>query len=231
MTKISALTPRLQSVARQCRGKSCADIGTDHAYIPIHLVTNGICKRAIASDIRQGPCDIASANVAKYALSDKIEIRLGAGLDTVKPYETDEIIIAGMGGEMIVEILKAHPDTAKAAKRLILQPMNNQYELRHYLMEHGFRIVSEDIAVEGFKVYNIMAAEPGESEPFERDVFYHLPPYLAEHAHFRALYAKKRREIERVINGLERSADCDFTKLEQYRIWMKELDYYEHTDL
>lgn len=189
MNKKIPLTPRLSCIASHVHAKTIADIGTDHAYIPIRLVQDGVCSHAIAADIRQGPLDIAGANIKKYGLADKIETRLGAGLSTIAPNEVEEIIIAGMGGEMIISILAQDEKTAKNS-RLILQPMNAQYELRHFLLEHGYKICTEDIAVEGFKVYNLIAAEAGEGTKFDCDAFYHLPPYLVSNPNFDALYAK-----------------------------------------
>lgn len=220
------LTPRLLCVASQVKAKTAADVGTDHAYIPIRLVSDGVCSRVTATDIRPGPLSIAEANIKKHGLSDKIETRLGPGLSPLRPGEAEEIIIAGMGGEMIISILAENEKTAKNS-RLILQPMNSQYELRHYLIENGYVITDEDIAVEGFKVYNIIVCEAGEGAVFACDAFYHLPPYLVSNKNFAALYAKKRREIDRVIRGLESSAAPDTEKLEKYRKWSKELDYYE----
>ena len=226
MNKKIPLTPRLSCIASHVHAKTIADIGTDHAYIPIRLVQDGVCSHAIASDIRQGPLDIAGANIKKYGLADKIETRLGAGLSTIVPNEVQDIIIAGMGGEMIISILAQDEKTAKNS-RLILQPMNAQYELRHFLLEHGYKICAEDIAVEGFKVYNLIIATAGEGTKFDCDAFYHLPPYLVSNPNFDALYAKKRRELEKVIRGLEASSSPDEEKLMKYKKWLKELDYYE----
>lgn len=213
------LTPRLLNIISHVKGKSVADIGTDHAYVPLQLIKDGVCERAIASDVRQGPVDIAKANIKKHGCEGKIEVRMGSGLEHLTPGETEDIIIAGMGGELIIEILKAH-EAAAHASRLILQPMNSQYELRHYLLENGFKIETEDISTEGFKVYNLIVAISGKGSAFERDIDYHLPPYLKSNKNYNALYKKKKREFTRVIEGLENSKEPDMEKLAVYKAWL-----------
>ena len=220
------ITPRLEAIIKHVSGKKIADIGTDHAYIPIYLTENGLADCVIASDINKGPLLIAEDNIKNRGLTEKTETRLGGGLSVLKEGEADTIIIAGMGGILISEILDAGLEVAKKSK-LILQPMNAQYELRKYLLSHGFKITNEDIAVEGFKVYNIIEAEKGEMPPFETDFEYQIPKYLTNHKYFKNLYNKKHREFTKVIKGLENSNEIDKEKLNQYKYWLKELKKYE----
>lgn len=220
------ITPRLECIINHTKGNKIADIGTDHAYIPIYLIENNLAEYIIAGDVRQGPVDIARANVEKYNLSDKIDVRLGSGLSVIKKGEVDTIIIAGMGGQLISEILNA--DIEKARKcNLVLQPMNAQYELRKYLISNGFSITDEDIAIEGFKVYNVMNVINKSQKKFDNDIEYHLPKYLKNHKYYKDLYNKKHREFTKVIIGLENSKDIDKAKLDKYKYWLKELKKYE----
>jgi len=155
------LSPRLAKIKELVPKNCCtADIGTDHAYIPISLVKEGIAECAIASDIKKGPLLRAKANIQRCGLSDKIEMRLGAGLSTLKQNEAEVIIIAGMGGILISEILEKSKDVAKGAKLLILQPMTAVLELREYLVENGYFVESEYLEAEEEKIYNIIAAKP-----------------------------------------------------------------------
>ena len=218
------ITPRLQAIINNVTCTKIADIGTDHAYIPIFLTEKNLADKIIATDINEGPLNVARENIDKKGLN--IETRLGGGLSVIGAGEVDEIIIAGMGGILISEIIDNDIVTAKSS-RLILQPMNAQYELRKYLLSHGFKITGEDIAVEGFKVYNIIIAESGEMKPFETDFEYQIPKYLTEHKYFKNLCQKKRREFTKVINGLLNSNDADEEKLKLYKYWKKELDKYE----
>lgn len=220
------ITPRLKCIIDHVKKARIADIGTDHAYIPIYLIENNIARHVIASDVRQGPVDIAKSNIEKHNLSDKIEVRLGSGLSVLKSDEADEIIIAGMGGQLITDILKDSIEIAKTCS-LVLQPMNDQYKLRKFLIENGFKIIAEDISVEGFKVYNIINAERGAQKPFENDIEYHLPKYLMKNKHYKQLYDKKHREFKKVVDGLENSRDTDEEKLRLYKYWLEELEKYE----
>ncbi|MCD8390969.1 MAG: class I SAM-dependent methyltransferase [Firmicutes bacterium] len=126
------LTPRLECIVKQIRCKTVGDIGTDHAYVPIRLIQSGRAETAIACDVIEGPLKNARKNIAEYSLSDKIETRLSYGLDALAPNEADTIVIAGMGGDIIMKILERGEQTARGA-RLVLQPMKAQYELRKFL--------------------------------------------------------------------------------------------------
>lgn len=211
------LTPRLNCIINYVNSNTAADIGTDHAYVSIELIRSSRARHVIAGDVRKGPLDIAEANIKKYGLSDYIETRLGSGLSILQPGEADTIIIAGMGGELICEILKTDDETARAST-LVLQPMNAQYELRRYLIENGFTIVEENIENEGHRVYNIMLVKNGRQPDFEDDIEYHLPKYLYNHPKFGLLYDKKMREFNKIIDGLEKSYDCDIERLAYYRM-------------
>lgn len=216
------ITARLRCIIEHVKGNTVADIGTDHAYVPVRLIEDGRAKRVIASDIRTGPVEAARRTVEKHGMSEKIEIRKGGGISVIEENEADVIIIAGMGGALISDIINENIKTAENAT-LVLQPMNNQYELRKYLHANGFSIIEEDIAVEGFKVYNIMVVKKGHQEKFLKDIYYHIPESLLNHKHFKDLYAKKKREFTKVINGLENSEMPDKEKLEMYRKWYREL--------
>lgn len=216
------ITPRLEMILRHAGGKSCADIGTDHAYIPIKLTERG--TRVIATDIRKGPLSMAAKNAEKHGCN--IELRLGGGLSTLSPGEVECIIIAGMGGEMIEKIITEDIDVARKST-LILQPMNGQRELRRFLLANNFRIICEDIATEGFKVYNLIKAESGEGEPFCDEFCEHLPEYLYNHPLFEALLAKKKREFTKIAEGLLASANKDIKeieKMQQFILRIEELE-------
>jgi tRNA (adenine22-N1)-methyltransferase len=145
------------SLVRQ--GSVAADIGSDHAYLPIYLVRHGICPRAIASDINEGPVNRAKINVRLSGLSDKIDVLLADGLDKAAAYKPDDIIIAGMGGELIRDILSASEYVKNPGVRLILQPMTMPHILREYLASAGFNITDEKICAAQDKYYQIICAE------------------------------------------------------------------------
>lgn len=217
------LTLRLNCIMRYVNSDTVADIGTDHAYVATELIRLGRAKRVIASDVRKGPLGAASENIKKNNMEDKIETRLGSGLSVLKKGEADTAIIAGMGGELICDIIKQDVEIARSLT-LILQPMNAQYELRKFLLENGFTIEKEDIECEGYRVYNIMVVKSGKREPFEKDIYYHIPKYLIENSNFNALFEKKKREFGKIVNGLEKSENCDIIKLNYYKECIKSLE-------
>lgn len=139
-----------------------ADVGTDHAYLPIYLTLIGRIDRALASDINDGPVLHAKQSVAKYGVSDKVEVIKAAGLMGVGDRDITDVVIAGMGGELIASILADAPWIKNEKYNLILQPMTHPEILRKYLLFEGFSIIGEDVvsdmADKNAKVYQIINA-------------------------------------------------------------------------
>lgn len=157
-----ALTPRLKIIADQINKNAVlADIGTDHAHLPIYLVENGIINNAVASDIRSGPLERAKQNVEKYGFEKNISLRLASGLDGVKPDECDTISIAGMGGETIAEILNNAKWTNSKNYTLLLQPMTMISYLRKWLLQNGYEIIKETVCKEDKRRYVVITAKGG----------------------------------------------------------------------
>ena len=154
------LDKRLSAVAALVRqGSRLADIGTDHAYLPVHLVQAGVCPSAIASDIGAGPLDAARRTVTENGLTSEIALRLGNGLATVSAGEVEDIAVAGMGGETIAAILEAAPWVKNEGIRLILQPMTRAEDVRRWLLHNGFSVLEEHLIIDGRHLYPVMAAE------------------------------------------------------------------------
>lgn len=218
------ITPRLKMITEHIYTKSVADIGTDHAYVPIYSIQNGISERAAATDINKGPLKTAEENVKKYGLEDKISLRLGSGLAPVDKGEFETVIIAGMGGEVIKNILEKDSEKAHSAEYLILQPMNSQDLLRKWLSENGFSIVCEDIACEGYKVYNLIVAENGPGYNYKDEFDLHLPEYLYGHANFEFLREKKRREFSKIKTGMDKAAEKNLPLIEKYAEFTRKID-------
>ncbi|MCL2571447.1 MAG: class I SAM-dependent methyltransferase [Defluviitaleaceae bacterium] len=144
----SNLTPRLQVVLDAVNGNVLADIGTDHAYLPMTAVALGVSEKAIACDLHQGPLDIAMKNIREAGLCGKIETRIGDGLQPLLPDEADCIVVAGMGGMRIWGIILEGMAQARQATRLILQPQHDVVLLRKKLHETGFEIQDETVVRE-----------------------------------------------------------------------------------
>ncbi len=140
-------------------GARFADIGTDHAYLPIYLLADGKISSAIAADINQGPLDKARENITKYEFDDKVKTVLCDGLEKIAADEVDDIAIFGMGGELIVKIIDEALWLKNTEKRLILQPMTHHEKLREYLAVNGFKIIGETLSLDRGKIYQTICAE------------------------------------------------------------------------
>ena len=162
------------------RGSRVADIGTDHAYLPVYLVQSGACLGGIAADIRSGPLEAARRTVTEAGLIDVITLRLGDGLAPVEADEVDDIVIAGMGGETIVEILSAADWVKDARLRLVLQPMTRAEELRRWLLTNGFGIQEERLVQDGHRLYPVMAAAYTAAEPETDEYVFYAGFFAAE---------------------------------------------------
>ena len=157
--KIPNLSPRLMTVAKYVRvGSFVADVGTDHAYLPIYLVLSGKAVGAVASDINEGPYMRALLNIRQHRLERKITAALTPGLSGIEKHSPDDILICGMGGELIASIIEDSPFTKNPTVRLVLQPMTHSETLRKFLLKNGFSIVGESLAKEE-KIYEIICAE------------------------------------------------------------------------
>lgn len=142
-----------------CDGSYIADVGTDHAYLPIHMILHRSSRVAVATDINRGPVERAKKNVSCFGLSEKIDVLLTDGLRGVEKYDVDSVVVAGMGGDSIVSILKDAEFVRDRRTHLVLQPMTRSDVLRRYLTENSYEITCEKNAVDGGKIYEVLAAE------------------------------------------------------------------------
>jgi len=172
--KCAFMTPRLLAVANMVKkSQTVADIGTDHAYIPVYLVLNELAENALAMDINKGPLKRADENILRFSLCDKIKTRLSDGLSELNDGEADTAILAGMGGILINNIIQKDKDRLKSLKSYILQPMTAIEETRKYLEKNGFLIVDEKLAKEDNKIYTVISAVPGEMK-ISHEVNYYI---------------------------------------------------------
>lgn len=199
------LSRRLQTVAALVPACAClADIGTDHAYVPVWCVKNGICERALACDVRPGPLHIAQKSIREYGLEGRIQTRLSDGLDALLPGEADVLVIAGMGGLLIADILSRGRAVLTGTTRLILQPMTAAEELRSFLYQHGFRVMDEHVVAEEGKFYNLIEVALGQDMPTEKDII--VGRHLEKELDYAAYLQYKIGMAEKIIAGMERAA-------------------------
>jgi tRNA (adenine22-N1)-methyltransferase len=158
------LSKRMEAAAAMVSaGNILADVGTDHGYIPIELVQRGIVPSAIAMDLREGPLSRAREHIKEQGLSERITLRLSDGVSALSRGEADTILIAGMGGELIIRILTDGAEICHSVRELILQPQSVIGEVRRYLRENGYRITDEDMVLEDGKFYPMMRVVPDAS--------------------------------------------------------------------
>ncbi|ABZ84554.1 conserved hypothetical protein [Heliomicrobium modesticaldum Ice1] len=236
------LSPRLQRLAAAAPpGLPIADIGTDHAYIPVYLVKSGIVPYAIGVDVHPGPLEAARLHVAAYGVKDKVEIREGDGLAPLQPREVGAIVIAGMGGGTMQAILTEGDAAGKLAgvSRLILQPLEGAGGLRRWLHHRGWRIVDEDLVAEGPRIYEMIVLEPAEANKDTRkaifgsaenaaaeELYWDLGPLLLARKHPLLLpVVEKRLERERrALAGIAQARQPDEQKLERMKSRIKALE-------
>lgn len=141
-------------------GYTTADIGTDHAYIPIYLVENRLIPNAIAMDINEGPLKRAAMHVKANGLSEQIALRLSDGFCALHPGEAKTAILAGMGGGLVMKILKDYREVTCSLEECILQPQSKIAGVRAFLLSEGFIFIQEDMILEDGKFYPIMKVKP-----------------------------------------------------------------------
>ena len=177
MLKISE---RLATVARLIpKGAHLVDIGTDHGYVPIWLLQNGLISSAIAMDVNKGPLARAKENRDRHGFTDVMELRLSNGFEKLKSGEGDSVLIAGMGGPLMIRIIEEGRQNASAIQTWVLQPQSEIPSVRRYLHEHHFDIIEEIMLKDEGKYYMAMKAVPGEAVPWT-NIEYLFGKYLLE---------------------------------------------------
>lgn len=175
--ELSFRMEQVMAMAEPCR--TVADIGCDHGYVAMELVRRGIAERAIAMDVRQGPLSRAQENIRKEQLEDRIECRLSDGLEGLEVGEADGIVIAGMGGPLMVKLLSAGREKLTAVRTMVLQPQSELPEVRRYLHKNGWRIAQEAMLQEDGKYYTVLQVKTGE-EAYMSPEEYRYGAYLLQ---------------------------------------------------
>lgn len=199
------LTPRLKIIADSIQGfDTVADIGSDHAHLLIYLAEKGRIKSAVATDVNSGPVKISRGRIRSHGLETKIDVRQGNGLEVINPGEAEVIVIAGMGGILIRDILDESLKVAESAKLLILQPMRDSGKLRKWLLKHGFDIFDEELVKEQDKIYEVLWAKPtGEAREVNRLLLIGDRLIEKKHPLLTEFINRKTNELEMVMAALE----------------------------
>ncbi len=211
------LSNRLETVAKYIpAGASFADIGSDHAYLPCYMLKKQKASFAIAGEVVDGPFQSARRQVQQEGLTDVISVRKGNGLEVVGVGEVDCITIAGMGGALIAAILDDGKQKLQTVKRLVLQPNVSAYSIRLWLIENGWKLVSEEIIEEDDKIYEVLVAEQGVGkEPYtERiDAELLLGPFLSREKNqaFQKKWTLERQNWQRIIERMQTATETQET--------------------
>lgn len=169
--KLSDRLERIAAKAAEVTEGYVADVGTDHGFVPIRLMEIGNVKHVVAMDIRKGPLSRAAEHVREYQMEDQIETRLSDGLKELKAGEADTVIIAGMGGELMLRILRDGAHMQDSVKHYVLSPQSELSAFRHGLEELGLSIAEEQMLMDEGKYYVILNVTPGTMH-YEREYEY-----------------------------------------------------------
>lgn len=203
------LSKRLRAVASYVTaGYRLADIGTDHAYIPIELVRTGHIPSAIAMDVNRGPLERAEENIREHGLSEEITTRLSDGFSALEPGEAEAAVIAGMGGGLTMRILRDGARVANTLRECVLQPQSEIEKVRAFLLEEGFLFIAEDMVEEDGKYYPMMKVRPpagqtGEPEKWdETELRYGRELLRKKHPVLRRYLEREKKIKEQILIGL-----------------------------
>lgn len=225
------LSKRLEAVASRIPPGSrlLADIGSDHAFLPLYAVSRGLCRKAVAGDVHDGPLRAARANIRASGLEDRVEARKGDGLAVLGPGEADVIAIAGMGGATMAGILEAGKDKLAGAAKLLLQPNVGAPIVRRWLQDNGWVLQDECVVEEAGLFYEILEAGPATGDehlwllhglyaPFtvagmtvEEDLLMQLGPHLVRKPTeaFFAKWAEELAKREKIAAGMMRAKHAE----------------------
>lgn len=228
---MTLLSNRLQAVAKMVDTNArVADIGSDHAYLPVELIEDKRIDYAIAGEVAPGPMSRSKADIDKFGLSEKIDVRLGDGLAVINAADKiDTVVIAGMGGILICDILtRATKEQLSNVNTLILQPNIGEPLVRHWLVDNGFEIVDENILEDEHHDYEIIKANRTKNSKILTDAQYLMGPVLMERrsADFLKKWQRKLGGYKKAIDNMQHAKKIDndkINKMQQYIKYVEEI--------
>ena len=210
---------RIDLLADLVAFERAADVGTDHAYVPIKLLKDGRCSFVVASDINEGPLKIAQKNMEAEGLDkSSFSLRLGPGLKPIEKGEVDSIVIAGMGGETMMEILSDEDAKSRSFRQYVLQPRTKAELLRRWLVDNKYYIVNEVMVKELQRYCQVLDVrteipEGRESEVFSSDLDLLYPPFLMRRLNEDTLIREWAQfellNEEKILDSIASSAEPD----------------------
>lgn len=211
-----------------------ADIGTDHAYIPICLIQQKKIAEAVALDVNEGPLQRAEEHIRENGLEAEIETRLSNGFQALQPGEVRSAVIAGMGGGLVIRILTEGEEVVRKLEECILQPQSEIEKVRAFLLEKGYEFLEEDMVCEDGKYYPMMKAVPSSNiSKNENKLYDRFGEYLLETKNPVLEKYLKHQLIknEQILKGLFEYADSQKIRIseltEDRNLIMQALDYWK----
>ncbi|WP_085596626.1 MULTISPECIES: tRNA (adenine(22)-N(1))-methyltransferase TrmK [unclassified Pseudomonas] len=202
------LSMRLERVAAQVpAGARLADIGSDHGYLPLALLSRGAIERAVAGEVALTPFHFAQRNARASGFGQRISVRLANGLAAIEPGDgITAISFCGMGGETIRDILEAGKERLDGRERLVMQPNGGEQPLRQWLMDNGYAILFEEVLRENRFDYEIIVAERGASPSYSAEQLYFGPLQMQERSPaFLAKWQRKLRQKHKILAHFARA--------------------------
>lgn len=206
------LSKRLKAVVELVTiGNRVADIGCDHAYIAISLIKEKIATAVIAMDINKGPLERAKANIENFGYTSLIETRLSDGAKMLKAGEVDTVLIAGMGGGLMIKILSESKEQVAKAFELVLQPQSEVAHVREYIHKVGYKIVEENMLEEDGKYYVMIKARKGR-ERYNKKVYYLCGKLLLQSKNgiLKEFLEIEYNKIEIILQRLKKSSNNEY---------------------
>lgn len=226
------LTDRLQVLADQIeQNETMADIGTDHGFLPLALWERNISPQVIMADISPGSLDKARENARSLYPETAFDLRLGSGIRILEKAEVDAVVLAGMGGALMIRILSEDMEKTLSFQKMVLQPRNGQGKLRRWLITNGFSIIRESLVREGKYICEIMTVVPenclaGRIPVSKKlpdcgaaDIEYEAPPWIKEAGPLAGPFIRQKLSIEEnVLRGMLKSKHTDEKQLQQVKM-------------
>ena len=204
------LSKRMQMFADMvAKGSVLADIGCDHGFVSIYLIEQGICSKVIAMDVNEGPLLRAKEHIEERGLTEYIDIRLSDGMEKLALGEADSILIAGMGGRLVIKILSDYMEKARALQEVILQPQSELHLVRQFLNTQGFHILKEDMVEENGKYYPSIKAvwQSENAEALQETELWYGPCLLAKkHPVLKEYLEREKNKFLRISDEIEYSS-------------------------
>lgn len=231
------ISKRLEVIASfLTEGSRFADIGTDHAYLPCYICLNDQEASAIAGEKNKGPYEQAKKNVQRYQLEERIEVRLGDGLEVLEDAQITELIIAGMGGPLIVDILQKGKQYLHTVQKMVLQPNVAENKVREWLLENDYMLTNETMVKENDHIYEILVAtqpnakkalHPYSAEQLEKELFFGPFLFARKTPIFYEKWQKILRKKRKVLRQLQfAKKQPDIKKIQQFKKevrWIEEV--------